>query len=166
LAKCGTSYFLPILNGRRHRWISSGKDFSEKLMGEVTISLAHWLQNDYVETCELKTCADEDRQPGRTRCTKPFHRLSQLQDPDSQAQESCPSWTMQQLPRVIQDRNSIRQGSKETEVRDQNRICKSCTEPRHNTSVMAGAVRQFPFRVFVNRNRLDLLGYEFHFQRG
>src|SRR3989475_3075295 len=108
---------------------------------------------------ELTGCADEDRQPGRTSCTQPVHRLSQLQDSHSQAQENCPSWTMQELPRVIQDRNSIRQGRKETKVRDENRICEYCTEPRRNTSVMAGAVRQFPFRVFVNRNRLDLLGY-------
>ena len=122
----------------------------------MTISVAHWLQNDYVETCELKPCADEDRHPGRTSCTKPFHRLSQLQIPHSQAQEDCPSWTMQELPRVIQDRNGIRQGKKETKVRDENRIYEYCTEPGHNTSVMAGAVGQFPFRVFVNRNRLDL----------
>jgi hypothetical protein len=40
-----------------------GEEFLGKLTEWVTISLAHWLQNDYVERCELKPCADEDRQP-------------------------------------------------------------------------------------------------------
>ena len=85
----------------------------------VTTRLRQWLQNGYVEIIELTGYADEDRQPGRTSCTQPFHRLSQLQDSHSQAQESCPSWTMQELPRIIQDRSRLHQGRKEAEVRNE-----------------------------------------------
>src|SRR6267378_4059384 len=115
----------------------------------VTTRLRQWLQNGYVEIGELTGYADEDRQPGRTGCTQPFHRLSQLQDSHSQAQESCPSWTMQELPRIIQDRNSIRQGRKETKVRNKNRFCEYCTNSGHNTTVLAGAFRQFLVRVVI-----------------
>ena len=125
----------------------------------VTTRLRQWLQNGYVEIIELTGYADEDRQPGRTSCTQPFHRLSQLQDSHSQAQESCPSWTMQELPRIIQDRSRLHQGRKEAEVRNENRFYEYRTDSRHNTTVLAGAFRQFLVRVVINGNRFDLLGY-------
>ena len=66
---------------------------------------------------------------------------------------------MQELSRVIQDHNSIRQGRKENKIRDEDTVCEYCAEPRHNATVLAAAFRQDPFRVFVNRNKPDLLRY-------
>jgi hypothetical protein len=63
LAKCGTSYFSSDFECPGPRMDQLGEEFLGKLTEWVTISLAHWLQNDYVERCELKPCADEDRQP-------------------------------------------------------------------------------------------------------
>ncbi len=66
---------------------------------------------------------------------------------------------MQELQRFIQDRNSIRQGRKETKVCDENRTCEDSAEPGRNTALLAGALRQFPFRITVNRDKTYLLGY-------
>jgi hypothetical protein len=66
---------------------------------------------------------------------------------------------MQELPRVIQDCHSIRQGRKETKVRDENGARGYNAEPRRNSSFLASALRQFPIRVTVNRNGFDLSGH-------